>query len=243
MTSQDHDVINYIDDVIGFGTVSTAHTSFCPLQDLQKLGFDISIKKLVRPSTKVICLGVEVNTEEYTVAVPQEKLSNILEMCTNWSQKSHCTKKQLQSLLGCLLYITKCVRHSRPFLNRMLDLLRSHFGKEQIPLDINFHRDLNWFQKFLPQFNGKAFFVHRPVQATIELDACLQGLGAVYTNQVYAVPIPEYRFQFSIVHLEMLNILVTVRVWCQDWALSLKFREDSGYDFGSNSTKHHDGSS
>ena len=84
MTSQDHDVINYIDDVIGFGTVSTAHTSFCTLQDL---GLDISIKKLVRPSTKVICLGVEVNTEEFTVAVPQEKLSNILEMCTNWSKK------------------------------------------------------------------------------------------------------------------------------------------------------------
>ena len=29
MTSQGHDVINYIDDVIGFGTVSTADTSFC----------------------------------------------------------------------------------------------------------------------------------------------------------------------------------------------------------------------
>ena len=100
----------------------------------------------------------------------------------------------------------------------MLDLLRSHFGKEQIQLDVNFHRDLNWFQKFLPQFNGKAFFVHRPVQATIELDACLQGLGAVYANQVYAVPIPEYCVQFSIVHLEMLNILVAIRVWCQYWA-------------------------
>ena len=67
-------------------------------------------------------------------------------------------------------------------------------------------------------FNGKAFFVHHPVQATIELDACLQGLGAVYANQVYAVPIPEYCFQFSIVHLERLNILVAIRVWCQYWA-------------------------
>ena len=96
--------------------------------------------------------------------------------------------------------------HSRPFLNRMLDLL-SHFGKEHIRLDINFHRDLNWFQKFRPQFNGKAFLVHGLVQATTELDACLQGLGPVYMNQVFAVPIPEYCFQFSIVHLEMLNIL------------------------------------
>ena len=85
---------------------------------------------------------------------------------------------------------------------RMLDLFRSHFGKDQIHLDINFHRDLNWFQKFLPQFNGKAFYVHRPVQATIELDACLQGLGAVYINQVCSVPILYCCQFFSIVHLK-----------------------------------------
>ena len=214
MSPQGYDVINYIDDVIGFGTVSTANTSFCALQALlQKLGFDISIKKLVRPATKVACLGVEVNTEEFTVAVPEEKLSNILEMCQNWSKKSHCTKKQLQSLLGCLLYITKCVRHSRPFFKQNAGLIKKSFWQ-----GTNTTRGLNWFQNFLPQFNGKAFFVHRPVQATIELDACLQGFGAVYMNQVYAVPIPEYCFQFSIVHLEMLNILVAIRVWCQYWA-------------------------
>ena len=70
-------------------------------------------------------------------------------------------------------YITKFVRHSRPFLNRMLDLLRGHFGKDNIQLDIHFRRTLIGSKHFLPQFNGKPFFVHRPVQATIELDACL----------------------------------------------------------------------
>ena len=99
----------------------------------------------------------------------------------------------------------------------MLDTLRAHFGKENIALDINFHRELNWFKKFLPKFNGTAFFVHHPVQATIELDACLQGLGAVHMNQVYAIHIPQYCKKFSIVHLEMLNILVAVRVWGKYW--------------------------
>ena len=68
-------------------------------------------------------------------------------------------------------------------------------------------------KKFLPKFNDTAFFVHHPIHATIVLDACLQGLGAVYLNQVYAIPTPQYCQNFSIVHLEMLNILVTVRVW------------------------------
>ena len=57
----------------------------------------------------------------------------------------------------------------------MLGTLKAHFGKSKTNLEQNFHRDLNWFRKFLPQFNGTAFFNHSPVQMTIELDACLVG--------------------------------------------------------------------
>ena len=42
---------------------------------------------------------------------------------------------------------------------------------------------------------------------TIELDACLIGLGAVCMNQVYAIKFPKNYENYSIVHLEMLNIL------------------------------------
>ena len=218
MKSQGYDVINYIDDIIGFGTITTAKSSFETLTNLlQKLVLDISIKKLVHPTTKVTCLGVDVDTVNFTVAIPDQKLSEIIHVCHSWTQKSQCSKKELQSLLGSLLYVSKCVKSARFFLNRMMDTLRSHFGREKILLDIHFYRDLNWFKIFLITFNGKAFFVHRPVLATIELDACLKGLGAIYINKVYAIPIPQYCQNFSIVHLEMLNILVAVRVWKQNW--------------------------
>ena len=214
MTSQGHDVINYIDDVIGFGTTSTADKSFKLLKNtLETLGFEISMTKLIQPSTRVTCLGVEVDTKNFTVAVPQEKLEKILATCQEWQHRETCNKKELQSLLGSLLYISKCVKNSRIFLNRMLDTLRCHNNTDKIALDISFHRDLNWFSKFLPQFNGRAFFLHSPVQATIELDACLQGLGAYCMNQVYAIQIPVYLKNYTIVHLEMLNILVTIRAW------------------------------
>ena len=89
---------------------------------------------------------------------------------------------------------------------------------ERVNLEQNFHRDLNWFRKFLPQFNGTAFFNNSPVQMTIELDACLVGLGAICINQVYAIKIPKNYENYSIVHLEMLNILVALRVWAKQWA-------------------------
>ena len=37
-------------------------------------------------------------------------------------------------------------------------------------------------------------------------------------NQVYAIKIPKNYENYSIVHLEMLNILVALRVWAKQWA-------------------------
>ena len=54
----------------------------------------------------------------------------------------------------------------------------------------------------------------------IELDACLEGLGAICQNQVYSIKIPQKFENYSIVHLEMLNIQVALRVLCNQWAAS-----------------------
>ena len=116
-----------------------------------------------------------------------------------WVDKN-VVRSSPQSLLGSLLYISKCVRSSRLFLNRMLDTLRSHFGRDDILLDVNFHRDLNWFLKFLPYFTGTAFFNHTPIRKVIELDACLEGLGAIYQNQVYSIRTPKNFENYNIVH-------------------------------------------
>ena len=133
------------------------------------------------------------------------------------ANRNECTKRQLQSLLGKLLYITKCVRISRPFLNRMLDLLRASDKVNKISLSVEFKRDLNWFLHFLPKFNGKAFISHRQITEEIEPDASLQGLGARWGHQVYTLAIPLGYNDLSIVHFEMLNILVAVRTWGQQW--------------------------
>ena len=218
MLCRGHHVTNYIDDIIGQATRSQADSSFNTLYDLLgELGLDISQKKLVHPSTQASCLGVIINTENFTISVPEEKLAQIKQVCAQWQHKAHCSKRDLQSLLGRLLYVTKCVKASRPFLNRMLELLRQADKQEKVVLTEDFHRDLNWFARFLIKFNGVAFFFHDPVHFHIELDASLQGLGAVCGTEVYAVPIELGHKGYQIVHLEMLNILVALRVWTHVW--------------------------
>ena len=92
--------------------------------------------------------------------------------------------------------------------------------KDQVALTPEAQRDINWIQKFLPSFNGVAIFDHRPIAHEIELDACLQGLGARWGSQVFAFPLPLGYLNYNIAHLEMLNILVALRVWNNCWAKS-----------------------
>ena len=133
MSQRGFSVTNYVDDIIGHSLVRKSHDSYQNLRILlTELGFDISEKKVVKLATKVTCLGVDIDTEKFTVSMPPDKVAEILLECRSWAHKQHFTKRQLQSLLGKLLYITKCVRLSRPFLNRMLDLLRSSDELEKL---------------------------------------------------------------------------------------------------------------
>ena len=56
------------------------------------------------------------------------------------------------------LYITKCVKPARYFLNRMPRLLRNSVDKNTIFLDENFHRDRNRFNTILVKYNGVTFY-------------------------------------------------------------------------------------
>ena len=82
---------------------------------LQELGLDISRKKLIALATSVICLGILVDSVNKTISIPGLKLQEIINTCKNWASKTYCSKNELQSLLGLLLYITKCVKPARFF--------------------------------------------------------------------------------------------------------------------------------
>ena len=92
------------DDFLCVSLLSKINHSYIRLQSLlQELGLMIITKKLVPPSTQVVCLGILVDTETFTVSIPPEKLQVITQMCSQWSSKNSCTKKELQLLLGSLL--------------------------------------------------------------------------------------------------------------------------------------------
>ena len=214
-------LLSYIDDLLGAETPSNAQASYDTLVNLlQELRIPVSKSKLCPPSTKIICLGIHIDSVEATLSIPDEKLQEILKNCVDFLKLKKFTKRQLQSMIGSLMYVHKVVKPARYFVNRLLENLRNMNEVQFMNEDVV--RDVTWFLKFVKRFNGKCKYIYPPLQCSdrIELDACLTGVGGRYNNQVY-----QYQFRnnevpctFSIVHLEMWNVLIGIRIWAKQWA-------------------------
>ena len=72
------------------------------------------------------------------------------------------------------------------------------------------------------KFNGSTTYDHRnpSYHEQIKMDACLEGMGGVWSNQVYTCSIPnglKHYVEFSIRHFKMLNMLLVLILWGHRW--------------------------
>ena len=136
--------------------------------------------------------------------------------------RDHMSKRELQSLVGKLLYISRCVRGFRRCLNRMLQLLRDHHQLNRVILPREFQMDLLWFLKLLNSFNGVVVFRRDPVSQVVHVDATLTRVGGIWGSRAYTAEIPhDISSHVSITHLEMYNIVIALRLWAHEWQNSV----------------------
>ena len=82
MKQEGHSIWNYIDNFLCISLPSKIGKTYTRLQELlSELGLSVSAKKLVPPSTNVTCLGIVVDTTEFTVSIPVEKLQVVTRAC------------------------------------------------------------------------------------------------------------------------------------------------------------------
>ena len=213
MQSKNVRVYNYIDNVICVHQHHNARQEFDALYSLfEFLGLPINPKKVVPPATALTCMGINVDVASGVISIPQDKCLQILDMCRIFIHKKHVTRRRLQSLLGKLLYLHRCVAASRSFVNRLLNNLRA--SPHRVIITKEMRKDLSWFIQFLVRFNGKVLFSDKHQEVDVYIDASLSGLGAYWNNNVYAVSRPiSSTAGFSITHLEMLNVMLSLRVF------------------------------
>lgn len=146
----------YLDYFYEADTPAPAPSAFQSLQDLlDELGLQSSPDKDYPPSTHMICIGIEVDSDNLTLSVPLSRVQELLDELKHWSSPTTYTKEQLQSLPGKLSFVTACMKPGRVFMSRLLHNLRS-FPSHRVRHPVSHHMkaDIAWWLSFLPVFNG-----------------------------------------------------------------------------------------
>lgn len=210
---------NYLDDLIGVATAETSTSAYEHLgQTLYDLGLVENLNKACAPSTVQVVLGIEIDTVNGTVAVPSDKLAEIKVLVCEWRGKLKSTKVQLQSLIGYLQFVSKCVLQSRVFMNRLLETLRSMKKKNSIRLSDSFQKDIQWWDTFVVEYNGVSFIPAASwaePDVTFATDSSLTGCGGFCGKEYFHAKFPDKISEegMPIHKLEMLTVLLGVRIW------------------------------
>ena len=228
-------VFTYLDDFIGVSPAFNTQTDFQALSDLlSSLGSQESSEKACLPSPVMICLGVELNTDALTLSVSPGRLCELEQLLEQWIHKRTATKAALQSLVGKLIFISKCVRQSHIFIARILILLRKVlFNHHHVNLTADFRKDIAWWRRFLRAYNGVSMISTAQWSSPGEVfttDACLTGCGGLCGDQYFHAVFPSFVVQqtLDINCLELLTIIVALKLWGLRWSgLRLTVRCDN----------------
>ena len=213
--------INYLDDFGSAEFEQKAWNSFLALkQILVNAGVKEASDKAVPPTTCLEFLGNLLNTDEMTIGVTPERKQELIAELQAWKNKETATKKQLQSLIGKLNFVTNCIKAGRIFLSRLIQAL-AHFpevGRATVPKQIL--KDVEWWLQYLPDFDGTAILWLQDcmeIDHFMETDACLTAGGA-HCDREYI----HFRFSQEIMdqthHIsqrELLTIVIALKIWCK----------------------------
>ncbi|VDI27393.1 Hypothetical predicted protein [Mytilus galloprovincialis] len=212
--------INYVDDFGGVSDNQNAeHDYNFVLELFQRLGLEVSKEKCLPPTKVLTFLGKEYNSIDMTVRIPEIKLQETYELLQRFEKKKHCTKRQLQQVIGKLAFISECVRSGRLFISRMLQTLRKyHFNHYRVHITDEFRQDIRWWLLFLHDYNGISIIPDvdwSSPDAIISSDACLKGIGGVNftTFEYFHSDIPESLRDMHISVLEMYAIYIAIQFW------------------------------
>ena len=214
----------YIDDFGGGERdTETAQSALGSLQNIfDELGVQEAPAKVCPPSQVMTWLGIQFNTRDMTMSLPEAKIQETRECLEEWTSKHRASLKEIQSIFGLLQFVSSVAPPAKLFTNRILDTMRDLDPHKTTVLSWGFRRDIKFFSDMMPNFKGVKMMdkADLPAQHLLELDACLSGCGAISGEEFYGREFPEFvqAEGHTIAHLEMLNIVVAVKLWWPKWS-------------------------
>ena len=213
-------LLNYVDDFIGAEYQSKVHSAHAALKNvLRDIGLKRSEKKSVDPTQTIEFVGNLVNTIDMTIGVIPTRKVEILFELEQWRSRSACTRRQLESLVGKLQFMSNCIRPGRLFVSRLLAEMKGMRRDRYYKISEEMRKDIKWWYLFIPSFEGTCILWLTDVMevdSELAVDACLKGAGGVRQEEYYRVIFPQdmiRKHQYKITHLELWAVIIAVRIW------------------------------
>ena len=148
---------------------------------LRKLGFQINWNKVVDPTTKLIFLGIEIDSIDMCLRLPDDKLSQVRQELSQFAARKRASKKQLQSLAGKLNFCASVVYGGRVYSRRIIDALnRLKADNHKVMLCGSIKADITWWQSFMANFNGKSMLLDKIPVKSVFTDSCNLAAGGFF---------------------------------------------------------------
>lgn len=216
------DVVVYLDDFLVIGpNLGDCQRAFDTLYKLLcDLGFSISNHKVVPPTQRLTFLGVQLDTTNCSMTLPEDKLKDCYNVILNFQNKYRVTKKQLQRLAGKLNWACRVVFGGRTFLRRIIDAMNNlpDSGRHRPPP--GFSHDIAWWVQFLHTFNGTQMFLDNIPTLDVITDACPIGAGGFFRGDWFyhnfSIDSPPWE-DLHITHKETLAIILAAKRWGHQW--------------------------
>ena len=108
--SAGYHLLNYVDDFLGAEHKTKAFASkkaFITL--LNAIGADRAKAKSAGPSQEIEFIGTLFNSSNMTIGITDSRKAQVLAELENWRWRKYTTRKQMESLIGKLQFLSNCV--------------------------------------------------------------------------------------------------------------------------------------
>ena len=231
------DLMHNLDDFITVGpadSLQCSHNLQTSLAICRSLGLPLHPNKCIGPSTRLVVLGIELDSLDQTARLPAEKLMALQELIQSWRTRRWCNRRQLESQIGHLHHAAKVVWPGRTFLRRMLDLLCCfHTRDHPICLSSEFRLDLQWWHDFLTSWHGVSLWLFPRMSAPTDVEVTSDaagslGSGTYYNNEWFSGAWVPSQADQSIAYKELFPVVVASHVWGSQWSRRhVLFRSDN----------------
>ena len=219
-------VIHFLDDFLLLGSPGTEqclHAMNCFKSMCEDIGIPLAIEKTEGPVTRLIFLGLELDSDLQVVRVPQDKVLTLRTLISNMLVKNKVTLKQIQQLIGSMQFACRALVPGRAFMRRLIDLTcgvrkQHHFKR----LTTGAKSDLNMWIEFLNSYNGVSALLDREWSFYSDIHLYTDASGslgfAAYFNGKWAQGSWESHFLReregkNIAFLELFPICVALSIW------------------------------